>query len=155
MILLFTFQFLNRIFSNVNGTVKVLEDSLCDWRQFGFQKYEGNIELLGNQDWKTGHAIQLFIRKENFMRHEIQGGRKFYKKYKKQSMHALSFQPPFQRYAELNLKNVAKKVSKVTYTMHTKCQTLKINVESKLILRIFIKTYKSERTKVSQFDAEM
>ena len=103
-------QFLNQIFANVNGTVKVLEDSFCDWTQFGFQKYEGNIELLGSEDWKVGHALQIYIRKENFMRHEIQGGRKFYKKYKKQSMKALSFKPLFQSYAELNLRNVAKKV---------------------------------------------
>ena len=101
---------LNKIFANVNGTVNVLEDSLCDWRQFGFEKYEGNIELLGTEYWKTGKAIQIYIGKENFMRHEIQGGRKFYKKYKKQSYKALSFQPQFQRYAELNLENMAKKV---------------------------------------------
>ena len=50
--------------------------------------------------------------KENFMRHEIQGGRKFYKKYKKEAYHALEFKPEFQRFAELNLQNVAKKVSK-------------------------------------------
>ena len=103
---------MNLIFKNINETTKVLEDGLCDWRQFGFQKYEGNIDFLGTTEWKTGKAIEIFIAKENFMRHEIQGGRKFYKKYKKEAYHALEFKPEFQRFAELNLQNVAKKVSK-------------------------------------------
>jgi len=106
------FQFLNKIFANINGTVNVLEDSLCDWQQFGFRKYEGNVELLGSDSWRTGQAIQIFIAKENFMRHEIQGGRKFYKKYKKQSLEALTFKPQFQSYADINLHNIAKKVGK-------------------------------------------
>ena len=57
-----------------------------------------------------GKAIEIFIAKENFMRHEIQGGRKFYKKYKTEAYHALEFKPEFQRFAELNLHNIAKKV---------------------------------------------
>ena len=102
---------MNLIFRNVNETIKVLEDGLCDWRQFGFQKYEGNIEFLGTHEWQTGKAIEIYIAKENFMRHEIQGGRKFYKKYKKEAYHALEFKPEFQRFAELNLQNIAKKVN--------------------------------------------
>ena len=109
----FPFQFLDKIFANINGTVNVLEDSLCDWTQFGFRKYEGNVELLEAESWRTGQAIEIFIRKDNFMRHEIQGGRKFYKKYKKQSLHALTFKPQFQSYADINLRNIAKKVSAI------------------------------------------
>jgi hypothetical protein len=90
--------------------MKVLEDDLCDYTQWPFQKYEGNIEYLGTDDWKTGKAIELFIAKSNFMRHEIQGGRKYYKKFKKQSLKALTFKQQYQRYAEINLNNIAKKV---------------------------------------------
>jgi len=107
-----SYLFMNLIFKNINETTKVLEDGLCDWRQFGFQKYEGSIDFLGAPEWKTGKAIEIFIAKENFMRHEIQGGRKFYKKYKKEAYHALEFKPEFQRFAELNLQNVAKKTGK-------------------------------------------
>ncbi len=39
--------------------INVLERDLCDWRQFPFQKYEGNVELLGNPEWRTGRAIQV------------------------------------------------------------------------------------------------
>ena len=67
--------------------------------------------FIGSDSWRTGQAIQIFIAKENFMRHEIQGGRKFYKKYKKQSLEALTFKPQFQSYADINLHNIAKKVS--------------------------------------------
>lgn len=104
--------FLDKIFANLNGTVNILEDSLCDWTQFGFRKYEGNVELLGSESWKVGQAIEIYIAKENFMRHEIQGGRKFYKKYKKESLAALTFKPEFQSYADVNLRNIAKKVGK-------------------------------------------
>lgn len=98
------------IFAGINGTVNVLEDSLCDWTQFPFEKYEGNMELLEDQEWRKGQAIELYISKANFMRHEIQGGRKYYKKYKAQSLKALTFHPQYQRYADINLQNIAKKV---------------------------------------------
>jgi len=106
------YYFLDKIFTNINGTVSVLEDSLCDWHQFGFRKYEGDVELLGTDSWMTGQAIEIYIAKENFMRHEIQGGRKFYKKFKKQSLEALTFKPHIQSYADINLRNIAKKVGK-------------------------------------------
>ena len=66
--------------------------------------------MLGGSEWQTGRAIELYISKSNFMRHEIQGGRKYYKKYKKQAYHALTLQPQFQNYAQVNLHNIAKKV---------------------------------------------
>ena len=99
-------------FPNINGTIRTLEGDLCDWTEFGFRKYEGNIELLGAEEWKTGHAIEVYLSKSNFMRHsEIQGGRKYYKKYGKEMRHALTFKSKFQSYADLNLHNVAKKVT--------------------------------------------
>ena len=99
-------------FPNINGTIRTLEGDLCDWTEFGFRKYEGNIELLGAEEWKTGHAIEVYLSKSNFMRHsEIQGGRKYYKKYGKEMRHALTFKSKFQSYADLNLHNVAKKVN--------------------------------------------
>ena len=100
---------LELIFENVNKH-KVLEEDLCNWKSFGFQKYEGNIELLGDPEWKTGKAIQLYLAKENFMRHEIQGGRKFYKKYRKQSFGALKLKEQYRRHAELTLWQISNKV---------------------------------------------
>ena len=71
-----------KIFENVNGTMNVLEDDLCEcsapvrpgFRQelsctsWPFQKYEGKVEDLGTDEWKTGHAIRIFLARENFMR---------------------------------------------------------------------------------------
>ena len=51
-------QFLDRYFEGINE-VKVLEDGLCDWRQFPFVKYEGNVEALGKEPWKDGKAIEV------------------------------------------------------------------------------------------------
>ena len=35
---------------------------------FPFQKYEGRVENLGGEQWKTGQAIQIFVAKENILR---------------------------------------------------------------------------------------
>jgi hypothetical protein len=40
------FDRLNLYFENIGGGIKVLEDSICDWREFGFPNYEENVELL-------------------------------------------------------------------------------------------------------------
>ena len=51
--------------------------SLADWGSelqqelscsFPFQKYEGRVDLLGAEQWKTGRAIQIFVSKENILR---------------------------------------------------------------------------------------
>ena len=101
---------LSQYFVYANTTHKVLEEDLCDWRAFGFQKYEGDVELLGNSVWSTGKAIQIFISRDNYMRLEIQGGRKYYRNFRKQSNKALTFHDKFSRHAELTLSNLAKKV---------------------------------------------
>lgn len=55
------------------------------------RKYEADLEFLAQPQFATGQAIKIWIDKANYMRQEIQGGRKFYKKYKKESMRALTF----------------------------------------------------------------
>ena len=54
--------------------------------------------------------FQLYIDKKNYMRHEIQGGRKYYKQFREQSMKALTFKKPFRRHAEITLGEIAKKI---------------------------------------------
>jgi hypothetical protein len=54
-----SFENLDYYFENVKGTVKILEDSLCNWKDFGFEKYEGDIEKLGLPEWSQGKAVQV------------------------------------------------------------------------------------------------
>ena len=54
-----SFENLDYYFENVRGTVKILEDSLCNWKDFGFEKYEGDIEKLGLPEWSVGKAVQV------------------------------------------------------------------------------------------------
>ena len=61
---------LSRFFENID--MPTLEDALCDWTQFPFTKYEGDVAVLGSAEYQTGHAVQIYIDKKNFMRHEIQ-----------------------------------------------------------------------------------
>lgn len=43
------------------------------------------------------------------MKHEIQGGRKYYKNYREQSMNALSFREPFRKHVHQTMSDVAKR----------------------------------------------
>ncbi len=54
-------------------------------------------------------SFKIHIDKKNYMRHEIQGGRKYYKKFRKQSMSALSFRERFRKHAQQTLEDVAKR----------------------------------------------
>ena len=101
---------------------KVLEEDLCNWKGFPFQRYENNIELLGRPEWNTGKAIEVYISQHNFMRHEILGGRKYYKRYRKQSFGALVLKQQFRRHAELTLEQVAKKVKTLNNIKNGKCK---------------------------------
>jgi hypothetical protein len=56
-----SYEAMDYYFANIGGTVKILEKALCDWKKFGFQKYEGDIEKLGLPEWSTGKAIQVPI----------------------------------------------------------------------------------------------
>jgi hypothetical protein len=46
-----SFEMLNQFFENIGGGIKVLEDSLCNWKEFGFTHYEENVELLAGTDY--------------------------------------------------------------------------------------------------------
>ena len=59
--------------------------------RLSFRKYEADLEFLVQPQFQTGEAIKIWIDKANYMRQEIQGGRKFYKKYRAESMKALTF----------------------------------------------------------------
>jgi len=101
---------LSQYFVFGNSTHKVLEEDLCDWQKFGFRKFDGNVEDLGGDEWASGKAIQIFVRRTDFMRIEVQGGRKYYTDYRKQSLRALTFKDKFASHARITLKNIAKKV---------------------------------------------
>ena len=57
--------------------------------------------------------LQIFIDKSNYMRHEIQGGTKYYKNYRRQSLRALTFRPQFRNHADKTLAEVAEKARQI------------------------------------------
>ena len=51
---------LKAYFKNLDQVpIKILEDDLCGWDQFGFKPYEGGIAQLGAESWRKGKAIQV------------------------------------------------------------------------------------------------
>ncbi len=87
-------QVMGRYFASLD--MPVLEDSLCDYRAFPWERYPGDVAHLAAPEYRTGRAVELHMPKSNYMRHEVQGGRHFYKKYKKQSRKALAFRPKYR-----------------------------------------------------------
>ena len=69
-------------------------NSFC--REFPWATYGGDVRLLQSDQWKKGRAIKLTTRREDFMRHEVQGHRQFYKKYRKESLRALTLRSKFR-----------------------------------------------------------
>lgn len=54
------------------------------------------MRQLKSHEWSKGRAIKLTTRREDFMRHEVQGNRQYYKKYRKQSLQALTLRSKFR-----------------------------------------------------------
>ena len=76
-------------------TSRLITKSL-NLRAFPWETYGGDVRLLKSPEWSKGRAIKLTTRREDFMRHEVQGARQFYKKYRKQSLHALTLRPKYR-----------------------------------------------------------
>ena len=104
---------MKRYFESID--MPVLEDSLCDYkfayttkhsifsiykksrfRTFPWETYGGDVRLLKSHEWSKGRAIKLTTRREDFMRHEVQGARQYYKKYRKESLQALAIRSKFR-----------------------------------------------------------
>ena len=75
---------------------KTLGNLCLNLRAFPWETYGGDVRLLNSPEWSKGRAIKLTTRREDFMRHEVQGARHFYKKYRKQSLHALTLRPKYR-----------------------------------------------------------
>lgn len=54
-----SFKTMRLYFENIGGGVKVLEDHLCNWKDFGFFNYEEDIQLLATDKWKIGKAVNI------------------------------------------------------------------------------------------------
>ena len=65
---------------------------------------------MGRPEYRRGQAIEVYIARDNFMRSEVQGGRRYYTDYRQQSNVLLTMHDKFVRHAQINLANIAKKV---------------------------------------------
>jgi len=97
-------------FENIGGGIKVLEDQLCDWKEFGFVNFEEDIHLLTTEAWRIGKAINIHPDTEEVKKNKRQTARNFANIYRPETKEALRMKPKFVDHTEAVFKDVAKKV---------------------------------------------
>ena len=102
-----TKQTLSKIFVGKIENMKTLEDSLCDYSQFGFQKSFLNLDMITSNDYAKGKALALQINLLN----PGKGWWKLFKQYqRKTKLAALKFNPEISTYVETTISEIGKKV---------------------------------------------
>ncbi|CAB4061717.1 unnamed protein product [Lepeophtheirus salmonis] len=55
--------------------------SWLHWEKFPFEEFEGDIDLLGQEKWAKGKAVEVHYSQSNFMKQEVLGGKRFHRLY--------------------------------------------------------------------------
>ena len=97
---------LTKIFVGDIETMKTLEDSLCDHTQFGFEMLQIDLGAVESEEYKKGRALALKINAHN----PGKGWWNLFKKYHKETIAALKFQPEISNYVGTTIGEIAKKV---------------------------------------------
>ena len=105
-----TKQSLSRIFVGHIETMKTLEESLCDHTQFGFQKLFLDLDLVDSEEYRNGRALALQVNVHN----PGKGWWNLFKRYYKETIAALQFNPEISNHVETTIREIAKKVTLVT-----------------------------------------
>ena len=101
---------LAQIFEGVNG-MKTLEESLCNWREFGFEKLNVDIyDGLKRAEYRTGRSLVL---PHNVPR-PSNSWLRFHKENRKKTKRVLTFLPAIEMHAEKTFNAVLKKIQVMT-----------------------------------------
>ena len=97
---------LSQIFVGKIGEMKTLEDSLCDYTQFGFEQVNIDLNSLQSDEYRIGRALALHVDIEK----PLKGWWKFYRLYRKETIETLKFKPEIVRHVNITIGNIIKKV---------------------------------------------
>ena len=98
---------LSQIFVDQIERIKTLEDSLCEYGQFGFQKIFVDLDKIDTEEYNKGRALSLQINLFN----PGKGWWTLFKRYEKETVSALQFKPEISEYVETTMSAIAKKAS--------------------------------------------
>ena len=100
-------QTLSKIFIDQIESMKTLEDSLCDYKEFGFEKRVIDLDMLESDDYKIGKALVL---QTDYIK-QSKGWWNLFNKYEEKTLKALKFNPEISTYVETTMAEIAKKVT--------------------------------------------
>eukprot|EP00096_Caligus_rogercresseyi_P011923 TRINITY_DN4842_c0_g1_i1.p1 TRINITY_DN4842_c0_g1~~TRINITY_DN4842_c0_g1_i1.p1 ORF type:complete len:380 (+),score=14.15 TRINITY_DN4842_c0_g1_i1:58-1197(+) len=106
---------MSKFFKNIK--IPILEDAFCDYRKFPFEIFEGDIDILGRESWSKGKAVEIYLSQSNFMRHEILGGKRFHRKYRKEANHVFTMKDKYQNHADSVLEELRDKTINLTQSI--------------------------------------
>ena len=98
---------LSQIFVGQIEKMKTLEDSLCDYAQFGFEKVNIDFDSLKLEEYRFGRALALTVDLDK----PGKGWWQLYKRHRKETVNALSFKPEILRHVEITKRKIIKKVN--------------------------------------------
>ncbi|XP_040564915.1 galactoside 2-alpha-L-fucosyltransferase SEC1 [Lepeophtheirus salmonis] len=103
---------MSKFFKNIN--MPILEDTFCDYRKFPFEEFEGDIDLLGQEKWAKGKAVEVHYSQSNFMKQEVLGGKRFHRLYRKEANQVFAMKDKYQNFADSRIREIRDKVIKST-----------------------------------------
>ena len=101
-----TKEMLSQIFVDKIESMRTLEESLCDYTEFGFHTQFVPLDKLDTEDYNKGKALALKINLLN----PGKGWWQLFEKYKKETKDALKPNPETKKYVETTISLIAKKV---------------------------------------------
>ena len=102
-----TKETLSEMFVGQIESMRTLEDSLCDYKEFGFQTQQIPLDKIDTEDYKKGKALALKINLFN----PGKGWWELFQKYEKQTKEALKWKPEVKDYVESTIAEIARKVN--------------------------------------------
>ena len=102
-----TKETLSEMFVGQIESMRTLEDSLCDYKEFGFQTQQIPLDKIDTEDYKKGKALALKINLFN----PGKGWWEPFQKYEKQTKEALKWKPEVEDYVESTIAEIARKVN--------------------------------------------
>ena len=102
-----TKETLSEMFVGQIESMRTLEDSLCDYKEFGFQTQQIPLDKIDTEDYKKGKALALKINLFN----PGKGWWELFQKYEKQTKEALKWKPEVKDYVESTIAEISRKVN--------------------------------------------
>ena len=97
---------LTQIFVGQIEKMRTMEDTLCDYTQFGFEEVNIDLDQLESNEYRIGRALALFVDVQK----PLKGWWDFYRRYRKETIRTLIFKPEIVRHVQITMDNIVKKV---------------------------------------------